>query len=443
MAKKNFLMMVMMFQALLAIFPFLAYAGIPEDLDTAAVFKQLKSGSHVGGDKEYNSPEEPTVYLTFDDGPSKLTGRVLDILQDEGVKATFFVLGNEARQRPDTVRRIVQEGHALGNHSYNHVYSELYGAGFSPFWKQIQKTEDILNDIAGVRPALVRAPGGTYGNFDPFYFYYMEQAGYSVFDWNIDSGDASRAGVKASEITATVKKGPFRHEVILLMHDGSGHDESVKALPEVIHLFKDKGYTFSVLSPLVKPPVLTAVKPKWARSYTEAGFEDQLSLSLDHAALLEPQEAKSGPQDAAPQPPSEPQPPAVPLLLQLGERRLELKGEEYIARQDRVDVPLRRLIEEIGGRVKWDDARMTATVVYGSSRIDFDLPRHEIRLKRPEYKISTFSLAPMELSNGSLMVPLRTTLELLGSRIASYSMGDELREVTAELHPYIAFGNRL
>ncbi|UUZ86504.1 polysaccharide deacetylase family protein [Paenibacillus sp. P26] len=156
-----------------------------------------------------------------------MTPKVLDILKEEGVKATFFVLGNQVEERPQTAERIVREGHAIGNHSYNHVYEQLY-SDFGVFWEQIERTEKIIEQATGVTPRMIRAPGGTAGNFDAFYFYYLDQAGYEVYDWNVDSGDASRPGVKAQEIIRNIRQSPGHQEQIVLMHDGTGHDESVK-----------------------------------------------------------------------------------------------------------------------------------------------------------------------------------------------------------------------
>ncbi|WP_233354745.1 polysaccharide deacetylase family protein [Paenibacillus sp. JZ16] len=108
---------------------------------------------------QYKKQSDKTVYLTFDDGPSDLTLDVLDILKREGIKGTFFVLGKEAETRPEIINRIYEEGHVIGNHTYDHRYDELYGH-FQDFWGQIKKTEEIIRLITGERPQLVRAPGG-------------------------------------------------------------------------------------------------------------------------------------------------------------------------------------------------------------------------------------------------------------------------------------------
>src|SRR5690606_38338236 len=98
-------------------------------------------------------------------------------------------------------------------------YKDLY-PDFDRFWSQVSRTEAILEKITGEKTRLVRAPGGTYTKFDAFYFYFMEQSGYKVHDWNVDSGDSKRKGVPASEIIANVKNSLLKHEMNVLLHDG-------------------------------------------------------------------------------------------------------------------------------------------------------------------------------------------------------------------------------
>ncbi|BFH11413.1 polysaccharide deacetylase [Paenibacillus melissococcoides] len=201
-----------------------------------AAAKKPDTGKPSPGVEE-KKPDK-VVYLTFDDGPSVHTKDVLDILAKEQVKATFFVLGQNAKRDQEMVKTIAEAGHAIGNHSYNHEYKELYGS-FREFWRQIRETGKVLEDILGYEPQLVRAPGGTAMNFDKQYFELMQQAGYLVYDWHVDSGDSKRRGVPAKEIASSVKQGALLKETVVLMHDGSGHGETVKALPEIIRYYKD------------------------------------------------------------------------------------------------------------------------------------------------------------------------------------------------------------
>ncbi|MCC2686185.1 MAG: polysaccharide deacetylase, partial [Paenibacillaceae bacterium] len=241
--------------------------------EARAIYEQLDGGAKVqaGDQPTYAAPDQPTVYLTFDDGPSNVTPKVLDILKDNGIQATFFVLGKQAEEHPDLIKRILDEGHQIGNHSYDHVYKNLYSS-FDDFWDQVQRTEGILNDIAGIRPRMMRAPGGTATNFDSYYFYYMDEAGYIMEDWNMDSGDSAGVGIPASKIIANVKKGRTYKQSVLLMHDGIGHGESAKALPEIIQYFKDRGFAFGLLTPDVQPIQFRVGKVKWKRSESFDAF---------------------------------------------------------------------------------------------------------------------------------------------------------------------------
>jgi len=413
------------------------------DLDRYA---SLLNGHAVSEQREYTEPDRPTVYLTFDDGPSRLTPKVLDILREEGVPATFFVLGEQVERYPEIVRRIKQEGHALGNHTYNHVYAELY-SDFDKFWAQIRRTEDILEQTAGVRPAIVRAPGGTYTNFDIFYFYYLDQAGYTVFDWNVDSGDARRPGVPAREIVANATKVTQQNRIVVLMHDGPGHDETVKALPDVIAYYKRKGYAFAAITQDVRPVTFPLGPVKWARK-TPTPEQYAKRLAQIRAEIKEvkitQRNGEDGGRDAELRQTNQGQAERTgsdgrlgekdvsPLTLLMDDRIVRLESGTYQFRDERFYVPLRLLVESMGGRVEWDGDSRRATVHYGMYTAVYDLKRKTIGLKSPSGD-RTIHLASMELRDGSIIVPLRHTVELLGDEIVSYSLDPRSREVRIDL----------
>lgn len=191
------------------------------------------------------------VYLTFDDGPDpENTPLILDILKENNVKATFFVLGTEVMKYPDILKRIYEEGHAIGNHSYNHIYRELYQSEHT-YIEQLHHNDDIIKNVIHVRPHISRAPGGSAGSFTPAYWDLLKQQGYIEVGWNISSGDASSA--KADQILANIiqqtqKNNFLWSHAILLMHDGKGHKETVKALPQIIKFYKDNGFEFQFVS---------------------------------------------------------------------------------------------------------------------------------------------------------------------------------------------------
>lgn len=383
-------------------------------------FEALSAGKRPEPDRTYNSPEQPTVYLTFDDGPGKLTGQVLDILKQEGVHATFFVIGKLAQDEEGLLKRTAEEGHAIGNHSFDHVYKDLYG-NFGAFWEQVQKSDAIIEQATGSKPTLIRAPGGTFGNFDPFYFYYLEEAGYSAIDWNIDSGDASRRGVPADEIVRTVKQSPLQHELVVLMHDGIGHEETVKALPEIIQYFKEKGYAFAPLSSETKPVQFPSGKSRWNRSYSYESFlEDAdraLALGQERSAGKdsEPRRQLALEGSKRDRQPLSVAPGAFPQVPDEG--RYEFGFERF-------SVSLRDLTERLGGNISWDDSNRRALVQIGPRTVQYDPFRKQVRVFEPGSLPKISYLADLQLIDGRIRVPLRGTAELFGGRVHRFLSGD-------------------
>ncbi len=228
------------------------------------IFKRLLNGERILKQREFVKEKEKTVYLTFDDGPSQVTSKILDILDQENIKATFFVLGENATNHPNILERIIDEGHSIGNHTYSHQYVNLYSS-FSNYFEEIQRTEQIIFDITGKRTSLTRAPGGTYLKWDSFYFYYMDQADYIVYDWNVDSGDSKRKAVDTKEIIKTIKNSRLADKLIVLMHDSEGHDSTLKALPAIIQYYRSLGYQFKPITEMVEPIIQPIGLQRWKR----------------------------------------------------------------------------------------------------------------------------------------------------------------------------------
>lgn len=412
------------------------------------LYESLRAGQRPDPNIAYEKPERPTVYLTFDDGPSKLTGQVLDILKEEDVKATFFVIGQLAGRQPETVRRIAEEGHALGNHTYNHVYKELY-QDFSGFWQQVQKSEAIIEQAAGVKPELLRAPGGTYMNFDAFYFYLLERVGYTVVDWNVDSGDAARQGVPADDIVRAVRSSPLEHELVVLLHDGAGHEQTVQALPEIIRFYKEKGYAFAPLSASVKPVQFALGHSRWNRSMSLTAFSDlqrQAAESGSERATL-PAAARENEERlmrqallAAGEAEAELEKQALlPLTVMLDAGRWVMGPQEYEFRYDRFAVPLRSFIERIGGKVVWDERKRLAVVHVGGKSVEYDLVGRTIRERFPTGGTKIPHLADISLVDGEIRVPLRATVELFGGRVNEYRVEKDVRSVAVAVTDGLLF----
>lgn len=178
------------------------------------------------------------VYLTFDDGPSANTLRILEILDQYGVKATFFVTGEEADSHPELYQAIVDGGHTLGMHSFSHRYSEIY-ASLDNFGSDLLKLQEYLETTTQVTPQFYRFPGGSSNTVsdEPMSVFcdYLTDNEITYFDWNVSSKDATNPMRSADEIVlnCTVNLEQFDNAVIL-MHDAANKSSTVEALPEVI-----------------------------------------------------------------------------------------------------------------------------------------------------------------------------------------------------------------
>ena len=202
--------------------------------------------------------KEKTAYLTFDDGPDTVnTPAILDALKAHGIHATFYVLGAMAEKNPAVLKRIFAEGHAIGNHSYDHNYKDLYQSKDS-FIAQMQHTDEVIFNILGVRPFIIRAPGGTVGMFTGDYYEALNLLGYVEHDWNVLTEDATLECPSAEEQIHYVDvrtHGSLKDNMaLILMHCNSGKEETVRALPGIIAILKAKGYRFGVVSPITPQP---------------------------------------------------------------------------------------------------------------------------------------------------------------------------------------------
>lgn len=190
--------------------------------------------------KEEDEEEEGVrkVYLTFDDGPSSNTGRILDILAEYDVKATFFVVGKEEERYLPLYNRIVDEGHTLAMHSYSHKYYEIYQSKES-YVEDLTRLQEFLYDTTGVWCRYCRFPGGSSNTVSKVDMHelieYLDEQDMTYFDWNIVSGDATSDYISPGDIirNCTRKLGEF-DEAIILMHDAAEKDSTVEALPGLI-----------------------------------------------------------------------------------------------------------------------------------------------------------------------------------------------------------------
>lgn len=205
--------------------------------------------------------EEKVVYLTFDDAPGgKVNEEVLDILKEEGVPATFFIIGEEIASQEALILRMKNEGHALGLHSYTHKGCVLYKNN-SSFIKEMKQVQEELESITGEKYYILRFPFGSSNAFSKLSQSLVDDLhneNFKIYDWNVDSQDGANPHASPSFFikNATSTK-PY---ITLLMHCSRVHKNSPKALRPLIKHYKSQGYTFKKIQ--ADTPEIFKVKQK-------------------------------------------------------------------------------------------------------------------------------------------------------------------------------------
>ena len=202
------------------------------------------------------------VFLTFDDGPSNSTEKILNTLKEKDVHATFFVLGSSIEKdskRQEYLKEELKSGNAIANHSYSHDFKKLYPGNklnIDSFMNELNKTNDIMKSILGEEfdCKVLRMPGG-YGTrkyykdpslkeFDNI----LQENGIINVDWNALDGDAEGKPYSTEEMLNYVKKtSKGKNHVVILMHDAAGKEKTVEILPQIIDYYKNEGYEFKVM----------------------------------------------------------------------------------------------------------------------------------------------------------------------------------------------------
>ena len=199
------------------------------------------------------------AFLTFDDGPSSVTPRILDTLKQENVKATFFVLGSNVKKKPDLVKRMYDEGHFIANHGYSHVYSKIYSSPQAVLDEYNACNEEIKKAIGEeeYNSHLFRFPGGIAGG--P-YADVKSQANELLMqndivhvDWNALTGDAETNNLSVDfEIQRLNETTENKNSVVILMHDAPNKSVTADALPQIIETLRNQGYEFKSFYEIIK-----------------------------------------------------------------------------------------------------------------------------------------------------------------------------------------------
>ena len=189
------------------------------------------------------------AYLTFDDGPCSTTGDILDILDQYGVKATFFVVGTSSHK--EYYKEIVDRGHTIGLHANDHTYRKVYASEAAYFF-DLGTLQNTVEEYTGVRSIIVRFPGGSSNTVSNRYckglmkklIVEVPAAGFVYHDWNVDSRDAEDINVPSQQLINNIWSDMQGKDVIdVLMHDAETHATTVEALPQIIQMLLDSGYT--------------------------------------------------------------------------------------------------------------------------------------------------------------------------------------------------------
>ena len=214
----------------------------------------------AGARLSYSSAKitQKTLAMTFDDGPHpSLTPKLLDLLKERNIKCTFFLIGQQVKMYPHIVRRIIAEGHEIGNHTWTHC--SLTSRSDEQIRSELKKSEDAVFEVAGVRPHLVRPPYGAINTRIKNLMF--TEFGYSTIMWSVDPQDWRRPGVAA--VTSRLVNGAHPG-AIMLSHDI--HPPTIVAMPAMFDQLLAKGYQFVTVSQLLNMekasmPVGVIVRP--------------------------------------------------------------------------------------------------------------------------------------------------------------------------------------
>ena len=208
-----------------------------ESQSAAQITEQyFPNGKRVKQAKEPIVTQRKIIALSFDDGPgSNSTQRILDTLEEHDIKATFFVLGSKIEQNPEMLKQIHENGHEIGNHSYDHP--DLTTLGYEEMMNQIRKTNQLIQDTTGERPKYLRPP---YGAYTPD----IElSSGLDVILWNVDSNDwRFRNGEQTKEFVLQ----NLAPQSLILFHDI--YESTADSIDQLIPALKEQGYEFVSVS---------------------------------------------------------------------------------------------------------------------------------------------------------------------------------------------------
>ncbi len=221
---------------------------LQKQLDT---IRKMEQARRPAEEEQQTKPQGNRVaYLTFDDGPNdSVTMQILDILDREQIKGTFFVVGKKVDQYPEVLQYIHRRGHAIGNHSYSHEYQKIY-ASTEAFMADFSECEQAMKRALGegFHTSIMRFPGGSFEDYKQPIAVHLNEMGYHFYDWNALNGDGESNAYTTEEMVNKLKAtAEGKDTLIVLMHDSQLKEKTVESLPEIISWLRDEGYTFKTL----------------------------------------------------------------------------------------------------------------------------------------------------------------------------------------------------
>lgn len=190
-----------------------------------------------------SADKEKIVYLTFDDGPTHNTPKILDTLAKYNAKATFFVLENRIKEYPEYMKRLVYEGHQIGLHGVSHDVNVIYSTPSEPLYEMNRANETLYNTL-GFKTRLIRTPYGSYPYMNLEQYKILKAANYALWDWTVDPRD----GVGAPDISSILSR--IKTDLkgnqfpIILLHDKKS---TANCLDSILSYFSSQGYTFALI----------------------------------------------------------------------------------------------------------------------------------------------------------------------------------------------------
>lgn len=209
--------------------------------------------------KNIYNQETKKAFLTFDDGPSINTRDILDILKQNEIKATFFVLGSQVKVFPETTNRIYNEGHYLANHGYSHIYSNIYQSPEQVLNEYLECNQIVANtiNVPEYNSHLFRFPGGSvggkYAQIKNDAITLLEQNNIMYINWNALTGDSEKVNPTEEYLMDNLQKTiQDKNSIVVLMHDSQAKRETIQCLPKVIEFLKNEGYEFENFYSIIK-----------------------------------------------------------------------------------------------------------------------------------------------------------------------------------------------